>query len=627
MKKNTVWAMMLFAMVFAGCSDIDLNNVDTNISVPVNDMVVPLNFDNLKLGSMIDVDDDSKLREINGEYAVVVEGDYKSDRIHVPAFVAKAEDIGDINGTMTKAQPRGKSAASRPKHADAAVPQAIAEYVIPTAKEIISANADKVDEAIRSLKGLDADTKFHFALNLDLNGTLFKVVKSIHIENFAVQVPRGIVGSVYVKNADGSKVIADYDSETGLVSFVGKNIESTTGVLELEGEVKALNADLLADAFHRAVASNGRGHRVDSESDFSFSETFGVTSGAVVVYDTDFRNAALSTEEMFDALPGDVGYKSSGTMDDVVVKSFSGTFDYHADDYSIDDVSLADVPDVLRQSGTSLRLDNPQVYVYLNNPIADGEGRTITASSNLSVVAKNHDGQTRKFEMDESVQANTSDYFFYLSPRPVADDEKYAGFEGATHIPFTALADVLSCITDAGNATLDESKGEGLPESLSISAVNTHVVGVDVDAFELDKDYFINGRYAFVAPLALGEESRIKYTDTVTGWHSSVDGILITKLGLTASVTTDVPFELQLRITPIDESGERIEGSYSTLIIPADASNAPVNLVIEGNIRDLDGIKIEALAVSKEARPLTPNMNISLSDLKVKVSGKYENEL
>lgn len=629
MKKHYFWAFMLVApAAFVGCSDIDLNDVNTDVTLPVNDLSIPISLDKLELGTMLDVENDGMLREINGNYAVVMEGKYQSDAIHVPAVTAQAEKIGSVKGSMTKTKPGANSAQRARRKVDFNDPKVVAEYVLPKFEEAIKTNATKIDAAIQELKSVKADTKFHFSINIDETHELFQKVKKLYIKDFSVQLPRGIVGSISIKNGDGTYVLADYSSETGLVSFEGKNLYTTNGVLEIEGKVEGFNADLLEEAFHGIVGSNARGRRAASEEGtFGIDEKFGVKGGKAVVYDVDFIDTSLTEDEMFESLPSTAGYSSQGEMEDVKITEVSGSFVYKVDDFSLNDVSFDDVPDVLKQSGTNLKLDNPQIYVNLNNPLS-ADGKPITVSTDIAIETKSKSGVLHEYKLEGSIKAETSDYFFYLSPKEVPVADKYEGFENAKHIEFKALADVLSCIDDAASApTLDAAAGEGLPASLSISATNTQVVGVDVENFQLDQDYFVNGKYAFVAPLALGENSHIKYTTVADGWHSSVEGVVITKLGLNANITTDVPFELQFRVTPINERGERIEGVYSTLIVPANAKNAPIELVLEGDIHDLDGVKFEALAVSKEARPLSPNMNISISGLKVKVSGKYEAEL
>lgn len=106
MKKYTFWACMLMApAAIVSCSDINLGDINTDIAVQVRDLTIPLQMDEVKLSTMLDVDDDSKIKVINGEYAVVVDGTFESDAIHVDPIVIKAADIEGTADTKGKSRP------------------------------------------------------------------------------------------------------------------------------------------------------------------------------------------------------------------------------------------------------------------------------------------------------------------------------------------------------------------------------------------------------------------------------------------------------------------------------------------------------------------------------------------
>ena len=66
----------------------------------------------------------------------------------------------------------------------------------------------------------------------------------------------------------------------------------------------------------------------------------------------------------------------------------------------------------------------------------------------------------------------------------------------------------------------------------------------------------------------------------------------------------------------------------NTVKIPAKAQNAPVSVTVEGEIKELDGIQIEARLVNKGSDTiLAPSMKLIINDLKAKVSGYYDDEL
>lgn len=611
MKKQYFWACMLLAPAFVACSDVSLSDVNTDIAVQVNDLTLPIQMDEVKLSTMLDVDDDSKIKIINGEYAVVVDGTFESDAIHVDPIIIKAADIASASELMGKARPAasGKRAASRASDADR---KAIAAYALSKLKQTVSANTDKVHEAIEKLSKIGVSTSFKYDIRIT-NAALFNVIRQIHLENFVVKAPRGIIGDIQLTTSGGT-FKADYDPKTGLISFSGQDIVSADGVLHLAGHISGLDENLLKDAFKTVTASNGRAAK-SGEKEFAINEEIGVESGEITVYDTDFIDQALSDEDMFKNLGDQLTFDSSASLEDIVINSVSGDFQYDVNDVALDDVMLTDIPDLLRESGTDIRLDNPQIYLYLNNSVVDGNDKAVGASARMNIAAFDDNGASRNYELTELIEANDRANYIYLSPRALSDEQKYEGYATAKHVAFTSLGNVLSSIGEGG----------GLPTKLAINTLDTHVGADNVTDLPLGVDYSLTGSYAFVAPLTLSADSRIKYTDTIDGWAEDTEGIVIDNLTIDASATTDVPFELLLRVYPINARGERI-GTATDLVIPANAKNTPVTINVAGGIRDLDGIKLDVTAVAKDVRTLNPGMNISLSGIKAKVSGKYETD-
>ena len=72
-------ALSLIAL--SGCidSDYDLSDINTESEIRVNNLVLPVNIDQLTLDDVISIDEDSKIKVVDGKYAVLVEGDFHSD--------------------------------------------------------------------------------------------------------------------------------------------------------------------------------------------------------------------------------------------------------------------------------------------------------------------------------------------------------------------------------------------------------------------------------------------------------------------------------------------------------------------------------------------------------------------
>lgn len=615
MKKYSFWAFMLLAPAFVACSDIDLSDVDGHATVQVKDLTMPIKIDDLRLSTMLDTDNDNNLKNINGQYAVVVDGEFESDPIHVDPIEVKAESIEGVEGAMEKKKPSAGSAA-RVKRNGLAEDIAIAIYSLPIDKKTVAAYAGKVHEAIQKLTEIEAETTFAFDIEIAKAAAIFDKVKQFHLENLVLQFPRGIMGKVYLVTSAG-KIEGSYDSKTGLAVFA--SVATADGNIHVEGQIEGFDKNLVNEALKFIPASNGRASRGETGStEFSFDEKVGVSAGEIAVYPTDFKDQSLTADQMYESLDGYLGFASAGKLDDLTIKSVSGTFEYDVNDVALEDVSLKEIPDVLRETGTDIQLENPQIYLQIRNGVLDGNGKAVAAAAKLKIKAVDSDNRSNEYTLHNSIVADEADNYVYLSPKAVAEADRYEGYKNAKHIVFSELSGVLS--------NLAENKDEGgLPNILSINTFDTRVSADDVYELQLGTDYTLTGKYAFFAPLTMSPNSRIKYTETVDGWAEDTEGLIVTKMDVKATASNDAPFDLLLSVTPINTKGERL-GKVSSLVLPAEGKNVPVELLIEGDIHDLDGIKIDVTAVAKEVHTLTPNMNIHLSTVKVAVSGRYETE-
>ena len=80
---------------------------------------------------------------------------------------------------------------------------------------------------------------------------------------------------------------------------------------------------------------------------------------------------------------------------------------------------------------------------------------------------------------------------------------------------------------------------------------------------------------------------------------------------------------------PIDVHGNKINNvDIEGAEIEAEAKNKSINIRVTGEIKHLDGISFEAKAVAGDSEAtLKPTQNITLKNIKVKVSGSYIKEL
>ncbi|MBO4397515.1 MAG: hypothetical protein J5805_03165, partial [Bacteroidaceae bacterium] len=279
-----------------------------------------------------------------------------------------------------------------------------------------------------------------------------------------------------------------------------------------------------------------------------------------------------------------------------------------------DPIAITGLPNVLKQSGTKINLSNPQIYLKINNILSD---YNIYAQAGLDLTSTK-EGKQKTYSLDDrSFKIFDENNLLVMSPK--TPEFYYPGYEDATHIGFKALSNVLD-------------SGEGIPESIDVTISNPGIPEQKITDFELGTELgSVKGEYLLYAPLSLTDESQIVYTDTITGWNDEdVDGIIISKLTPMFNISSDVPCEIELQINPIVvENGESVinKDIIGSTIVEIGSEGVYKEIEIEGKIEHLDGIFFKAIIKGKEEKTLTPDMNITLENLKAKVTGSYIKKL
>lgn len=102
----TAIAALAAGMALSGCTDndYDLSDIDTTVKVQVNDLVVPVNLSEIVLSDVIKIDNNEGdiIREIDGEYVILKNGDFHSDDIKVEETVVNSDATKPIVTTVYK---------------------------------------------------------------------------------------------------------------------------------------------------------------------------------------------------------------------------------------------------------------------------------------------------------------------------------------------------------------------------------------------------------------------------------------------------------------------------------------------------------------------------------------------
>jgi len=572
--------LLLASTSLTGCIDdnYDLSDIDTTSELSVKDLVLPINIDPITLGDIIEVKEEDQIKEftLNGKtfYAIQEQGVFNSDPIHIPGFSTGIPSLEPSALEFHAPSPAGFPA-----------PAAGLSVTLPLRDPInrsFAYSASNIDPSIVQLSDIFADMRI--SIRFDVDASISNIAE-IELANLRLQLPKGLeIASVLPSG--------NYEPD-GVLTI--PSVKLTNGVAEIVLTATGINLE--------ANGSQISGHALDINANVN------IENAELKVTAKD--NAAV-------ALPENVSIGVTYDISDFNVKAVSGEIQYRleGDGLNISPISLSNIPDFLSGDGTNLILANPQIYLQVNNPVA---GYDIKYQTGIEIipVRDTHDGES--FMLDDRFFSVGSQggvdgpYNYCLSPENPQDvPGDFA--PGLNHVAFTSLSYVVS--------------GDGIPEEVKINLVEPQIPTQRVNRFELDKDLVpLEGRWEFLAPLAMkdGTDARIIYTDVVDGWNDEdVDAITIETLEVNTNVTNATSLEAELTGYPIDVNGKQISGvEIVGATIPGGAKDAPVTIRITGEVRRLDGITFTATVRPSSNEALAPSQSITLSNIKVKVSGKY----
>lgn len=573
MKYSKLLAALL-PLAAAGCvdDDYDLSDIDTTVGVTVDQLVIPVNIDEITLVDIIKLDQTDCVKVIDGQYAIVQDGTFNSDVVNVPAFNLKAPEI---QPSETEVSINGAGGLMRAGTEFT--------YDIVSNQSDYSFESNNVSDFIVSIDHIGC--RITLRIDVTLRG-LEQKVRRIKYSGVVLQLPKGLD----LTDAEGGT----YDPVTGLVTMPERVASGNT--LSLVFSASGLN-----------FKQSGGSYDYE-QSKVSIPGSLYIKEGKATVAASDIIASAGS-------LPSKIVLRSEYTLSDVDVASFTGKVRYSISDSHFSDVDLSNLPNVLSQQSTDLIFTNPAIYLQVTNPV---QNYGLFARTGLEITSF-HGSQTSEYGLDEpwfQIGPDNADgiYNFCLSPEmPANVDPEFAP---AKPVGFKDLSRVLS--------------GNGIPDRLAINLMDPEITPQQVTDFRLGTNLgALTGKYRFVAPLQFAEGSTIVYTDKIDGWmNDDLRYLTISKLDVDVTVSSDVPVAVDFTGYPIDTDGKQI-GNVEIVgaSINANADKQKVTLRITGEIRGLDGISFEAKARAVDGSVLRPDMKIRLTDVRPRVSGIYEKEL
>ena len=561
---------------FAGCidNDIDLENIDTTAEVKVVDLTVPLNLDEIKLSSVISLDEGSKIKEINGEYVFVSEGEFASDNIMFSSIVLESPFI-------------------KSTYTDIAIPSEyrVGNSVLAAQGGSLSLNIGGAEAPFSTtVSNVSADIR-----GIDRVAIDFAVTVSFKIDGFDGVVNRYTYKNLKMVMPKGVTVTADKGT-----------IDSATDIYTLDECVVTNNLLSLRFEFTGIDMAKSKALFDAARHTFSIDDCITILSAEMQIAASDLVKTTT--------LPQKVILENGYTASDITINKFSGKIAYSPSGLSPEPFTLGDLPDVLSQPGTDISITNPQIYLWLSNPLYT---YNLWANMHFDIMSRRDDSPWSVFTPDGGairIDGSRQQNCYCLSPtKPQA---YAAGYEAAQHVAFASLSNVLS--------------GNGLPTEIAIDIDKSEVPEQSVSNLVLGTNLgTMQGKYMLYAPLNLKSGSCIMYSDVFDGWNDEeLDKVTITKIDITATIDNQCPASLSFSIKPIDINGNKLDNvTVECSPVAAKAQGAAFAATVTGVVKHLDGIVLEAVARAEQGNTLSPSMNVKLSNIKVKVSGSYVTEL
>lgn len=576
--------MPLATLLLTGCIDnkYDFDGIDTTTELKVNNLVIPVNLDVVKLDDIITIDDDSKIKVVDGVYAVTEEGDFHSDRINIPSFTAPAPSVPSVQAEFRHPDANGSKVRRAASDVNLTYP------LISTSAQEVRFTATGIDKSIMSIQAVECRP---LSVNITLQAAGLGSYADLGFKNLAFKFLKGLTLTNLPEGAS-------YDAATGNLVIPSLDCNSATKQAVINLTVSEI------DFATAGVALDYDSHTLSYDSEIELSQ-----GQLDLTFHPDLAQGA--------DVPDNIGVNIATEVAALEATSFSGDINYmlEGNGLNISPVDLSDIPDFLSQEDTDLKLANPQIYLELNNPLGDDKLRCQTGLTLTAVRGENKNS----FSLDNNglvvigYDRGFGPYDFVLSPYMPENPDAAFGYS-LTHVLFSGLSNVLS--------------GNGIPNQIEIHLDNPQVPAQHVDKFQLGTELEgITGKYKFFAPLALkgGDNgSVIVYRDRKKWDNEDVQKITIEVLELEADVTSTIPLGAVLTATPIDRDGNPMNVTVEGADISANAVNQHILLRTTGEIKGLDGISFEAVVrPGNDDQAIGPDQTITLTNIRARVTGNY----
>ena len=299
-----------------------------------------------------------------------------------------------------------------------------------------------------------------------------------------------------------------------------------------------------------------------------------------------YVNMTMKVSRVKVSAKSSVQVSGNASFNNLVITAANGQFKPTIDAQKIGSTTINSLPDFLTDARVVADVDNPQIWLTLESNLPLGgyvEAKLSSTTSSKDVVLSKANGN------ELPIAANTTTRLVVCRKAP-------AGLSGYTPVIAPDLSNIIKKLEEGMAINIDITKFEA---------------NDDVITVELGKDYTFAPTYRFTAPLVLGDEAQIVYSDNEDDLHKDLKDLKLEKgavLTVAADVNNKVPADLEINITPLGLDGQPI----STLVVKpiqnkvaAGAAADKIKYEISDpngtGLNQLDGIEYELLVTAPTA--------------------------
>lgn len=647
MKKTPILLLGLVTGTFAlqSCVDnnYDLDDIDMTLGTSADITLPSSGTSDILLRNIMDLEDDGVvqfIKDSNGDsiFAVIQDGKADVEDINIGRVEIDNVTFQGIEATVNLDKilnPGSASAFKAPKKKVTinvgGMPITINqeyEYVIKSgeAHSDFKQNAGTVSCDVRRIDNITLQ-EATATLNLTI-GRAPSWLKQVYLDNFVLYLPSDLHVASARFIGDSSPIATDNITDGKIILTSYGYIWDISKALQLEITFDKINNTGKNFKFTPNENPDKDGE-LTVDGQFEVQGTFRFGTG-----DSDVDGAALAAEIATITDPADLAKIMAGDISPLMPKSidFNGPTSFKNNKISVKAVSgkvrhavtaiepikLDDLPDFLNHDDVVLDLSNPVILLKATHalPAAAQTGLTLTST----VKGTTHTVTAPSI----SIPGNNVTTAYYIADKE-ADKQMFPeGYKTATKQVHTGKVKDLI---------------EKIPEEI---IVGVEPVELEVTDFDITNPYKVDIEYEVFAPMYIGKDMKLVYTDTDRGWGKDLDDLEdlnFENIILKADVDSDLPADIILTLKAIDEDAQEINAiTVNSETVPAKAKDHPITLKLEpaaghtindalagkNGVKRLDGIQYEAQIKGNadfDGTALPKNAKIKLKNIKVTIKG------